>query len=99
MNVDLARSLVLSGHFLHQEWPYEPGSKRVKFVKPLTALGRRVIVPDIIGFGLSKNPVCEQGANLTSLLRQLDVRDATMVCVTIGAARPVSALHSPSALS
>jgi pimeloyl-ACP methyl ester carboxylesterase len=58
-----------------------------KFVKPLTAAGRRVIVPDMIGFGLSEKPFREQAhsldghiANLTSLLQQLDVRNATMVC-------------------
>ena len=58
-----------------------------KFVAPLTAAGRRVIVPDMIGFGLSEKPVREQAhtldghiANLTALLRQLDVRNATMVC-------------------
>jgi len=27
-----------------------------KFVEPLTAAGRRVIVPDMIGFGLSEKP-------------------------------------------
>lgn len=58
-----------------------------KFVKPLTAAGRRVIVPDMVGFGLSEKPVREQAhsldghiANLTGLLRQLDVRNATVVC-------------------
>ena len=58
-----------------------------KFVKPLTAAGRRVIVPDMVGFGLSEKPIREQAhsldghiANLTGLLRQLGVRDATMVC-------------------
>jgi pimeloyl-ACP methyl ester carboxylesterase len=58
-----------------------------KFVRPLTAAGRRVLVPDMIGFGLSEKPAREQAhsldghiANLTSLLRQLDVRNATMVC-------------------
>src|ERR1700720_3654778 len=72
-----------------------------KFVKPLTAAGRRVIVPDMIGFDLSEKPVREQAhsldghiANLTSFPRPLDVRNATW-SVTIGAARPVSALHSP----
>jgi haloalkane dehalogenase len=57
------------------------------FIKPLTAAGRRVIVPDMSGFGLSEKPVREQAhtldghiANLTGLLRQLDVRNATMVC-------------------
>src|ERR1700752_1297168 len=28
-----------------------------KFIKPLTAAGRRVIIPDLIGFGLAENPV------------------------------------------
>lgn len=72
-----------------------------EIVKPLTAASRRVIVPDMIGFDLSEKPVREQAhsldghiANLTSLLRQLDVRNATW-SITIGAARPVSALHSP----
>jgi pimeloyl-ACP methyl ester carboxylesterase len=58
-----------------------------KFIKPLTAAGRRVIVPDMVGFGLSEKPVREQAhtldghiANLTGLLRQLDVRNATIVC-------------------
>ena len=58
-----------------------------KFVKPLTAAGRRVIVPDMIGFGLLQKPVREQAhsldghiANLTGLLRQLDIRNATIVC-------------------
>lgn len=58
-----------------------------KFVKPLTSAGRRVIVPDMIGFGLSEKPVREQAhtldghiANLTSLLRQLDLHNATVVC-------------------
>ena len=35
-----------------------------KFVKPLTAGGRRVIVPDMIGFGLSEKPVREQAHSL-----------------------------------
>jgi pimeloyl-ACP methyl ester carboxylesterase len=58
-----------------------------KFIEPLTAAGRRVIVPDMVGFGLSEKPVREQAhtldghiANLTGLLRQLDVSNATMVC-------------------
>jgi pimeloyl-ACP methyl ester carboxylesterase len=116
MKVDPTRSPVQSGHFVHEEWPYQPRFNRVngwrmhyidegagdpvvllhgnpawgflyrKFVKPPTATGRRVIVPDMIGFGLSEKPVRKQAhsldghvANLTSLLRQLDVRNATMV--------------------
>ena len=57
------------------------------FVEPLVAAGRRVIVPDMVGFGLSEKPVREQAhtldghiANLTGLLRQLDALNATMVC-------------------
>src|ERR1700733_5043890 len=58
-----------------------------KFVKPLMAAGRRVIVPDMIGFGLSEKPVREQAhsldghiANLTGLVRQLDLRRLMVVC-------------------
>src|SRR3954451_2872083 len=57
------------------------------FVAPLTAAGYRVIIPDMIGFGLSEKPMHEQAhsldghiANLTALLRQLDVQRATLVC-------------------
>src|ERR1700747_2648727 len=57
-----------------------------KFVKPLTAAGRGAIVPDMIGFALSEKPVREQAhtldghiANLTGLLRQLELRNATIV--------------------
>jgi pimeloyl-ACP methyl ester carboxylesterase len=35
-----------------------------KFVKPLTAASRRVINPDMIGFGLSEKPVHEQAHSL-----------------------------------
>ena len=56
-------------------------------IPPLLAAGRRVIVPDMIGFGLSEKPAREQAhsldghiANLAALLRGLDVRDATVVC-------------------
>ena len=73
-----------------------------KFVKPLTAGGRRVIVPDMIGFGLSEKPVREQAhsldghiANLTDLLRQLDIRDATMVCHIAHNARAASRRLKP----
>jgi pimeloyl-ACP methyl ester carboxylesterase len=58
-----------------------------KFIGPLKTAGRRVIVPDMIGFGLSEKPVRESAhtldghiADLTGLLRQLDVRNATIVC-------------------
>ena len=57
------------------------------FVAPLTSAGHRVIIPDMIGFGLSEKPVREQAhsldghiANLTGLLRGLDLRRVTLVC-------------------
>ena len=57
------------------------------FVAPLVQAGHRVIVPDMIGFGLSEKPTREHAhcldghiANLTSLLRQLDVMRVTVVC-------------------
>ncbi len=57
------------------------------FVTPLTEAGYRVIIPDMIGFGLSEKPVREQAhsldghiANLTGLLRGLDLHRATLVC-------------------
>lgn len=56
------------------------------FVAPLTASGRRIIVPDMIGFGLSEKPTREHAhsldghiANLVALLRGLDVSRATIV--------------------
>jgi pimeloyl-ACP methyl ester carboxylesterase len=57
------------------------------FVTPLTDAGYRVIVPDMIGFGLSEKPTREQAhsldghiANLTGLLRALNLRRITLVC-------------------
>ncbi|HUB14380.1 MAG TPA: alpha/beta fold hydrolase [Acetobacteraceae bacterium] len=57
------------------------------FVAPLTAAGHRVVIPDMIGFGLSEKPTHEQYhsldghiANLTALLRKLDLRRITLVC-------------------
>lgn len=57
------------------------------FIQPLVASGRRVIVPDMIGFGLSEKPVREQNhtldghtANLTALMRQLDLERIALVC-------------------
>ncbi len=56
-------------------------------IPPLVAAGHRVIVPDMIGFGLSEKPAHEQAhsldghiANLAALLRGLDITDATIVC-------------------
>ena len=57
------------------------------FVEPLTRAGHRVVIPDMIGFGLSEKPTREEAhsldghiANLTALLRQLDLRRITLVC-------------------
>ena len=56
-------------------------------IGPLVSSGRRVIVPDMIGFGLSEKPTREQAhcldghtANLTALMRQLDLKRITLVC-------------------
>lgn len=56
-------------------------------IGPLVASGRRVIVPDMIGFGLSEKPTREQAhtldghtANLTALMRQLDLTRIALVC-------------------
>ena len=57
------------------------------FVEPLKRAGCRVVIPDMVGFGLSEKPSREEAhnldghiANLTALLRQLDLRRATLVC-------------------
>jgi len=57
------------------------------FVAPLTEAGHRVIIPDMIGFGLSEKPASEfhhsldgHIANLAALLRGLDLRRTTLVC-------------------
>ena len=57
------------------------------FVEPLMDAGYRVIVPDMIGFGLSEKPRREQThsldghiANLTALPRSLDLQRLTLVC-------------------
>src|SRR5271155_2685492 len=56
-------------------------------IPPLVKAGHRVIVPDMIGFGLSEKPAREQAhsldghiANLTGLVRQLDLHRLTVVC-------------------
>lgn len=56
-------------------------------IGPLVAAGHRVVVPDQIGFGLSEKPVREQAhsldghsANLTALIRHLDLQRITLVC-------------------
>jgi pimeloyl-ACP methyl ester carboxylesterase len=57
------------------------------FVKPLTQAGHRVVIPDMIGFGLSEKPTREDAhsldghtANLVALLRGLDLERITLVC-------------------
>jgi len=57
------------------------------FVGPLTRAAHRVIIPDMIGFGLSEKPTREDAhsldghiANLTALLRGLDLTRVTLVC-------------------
>jgi pimeloyl-ACP methyl ester carboxylesterase len=57
------------------------------FIAPLVASGRRVVVPDMIGAGLSGKPTHEQAysidghaANLAALARQLDLKRLVVVC-------------------
>jgi pimeloyl-ACP methyl ester carboxylesterase len=56
-------------------------------IGPIVESGRRVIVPDMIGFGLSEKPSRDQAhtldghiANLAGLVRQLDLDRITLVC-------------------
>ena len=56
-------------------------------IGPLVQSGRRIIVPDMIGFGLSQKPTREHAhtldghtANLVSLVRQLGLTRVTVVC-------------------
>ena len=56
-------------------------------IGPLVQSGRRIIVPDMIGFGLSEKPTREHAhtldghtANLVSLVRQLGLTRVTVVC-------------------
>jgi pimeloyl-ACP methyl ester carboxylesterase len=63
------------------------------FVEPLRRGGYRVVIPDMIGFGLSEKPTREEAhsldahiANLTALLRQLDLRGQPL-SVTTGVGR------------
>ncbi len=58
-----------------------------EFVGPLVAAGYRVIVPDMIGFGLSEKPLREDAhsldghsANLAALLRTLGLQGIHLVC-------------------
>src|SRR5262245_65978341 len=57
------------------------------FVKPMTQAGYRVIIPDMIGFGLSENATREEAhsldghiANLTALMRHLDLERNALGC-------------------
>ena len=64
-------------------------------IPPLVEAGRRVIVPDMIGFGLSEKPTREQAHTSmrtspiwSSLVRQLGLQRASRWSATIGAGRP-----------
>jgi len=57
------------------------------FIPPLVKAGYRVVVPDMIGFGLSEKPTREHAhsldghaSNLIALLRQLALDRITLVC-------------------
>lgn len=75
-------------------------------IGPLVASGRRVVVPDMIGFGLSEKPSREHAhtldghaANLTALMRQLDLRRITLVCHDWGGPTGLSfAMSNPERL-
>lgn len=73
-------------------------------IGPLVQAGRRVIVPDMIGFGLSEKPTREHahsldghGANLIALIRQLDLRRVTLVCHDWGGPTGLSAAMAETA--
>lgn len=74
-----------------------------EFIPILTGAGHRVIVPDMIGFGLSEKPTREQAhsldghsANLIALVRKLDLSRVTMVCHDWGGPTGLScALSNP----
>jgi haloalkane dehalogenase len=58
-----------------------------EFIPPLVQAGYRVVVPDMIGFGLSEKPTRENAhtldghcSNLIALLRQLELDRITLVC-------------------
>ena len=73
-------------------------------IGPLVRSGRRVIVPDMIGFGLSEKPAREQAhtldghiADLVSLVRQLDLTRVTVVCHAWGGPTGLSfAMSNPN---
>lgn len=72
-------------------------------IPPLLRAGYRVIVPDMIGFGLSEKPPREHAhsldghiANLTGLVRQLDLRRLAVVCHDWGGPTGLSfAMNNP----
>jgi pimeloyl-ACP methyl ester carboxylesterase len=72
-------------------------------IPPLVAAGHRVIVPDMIGFGLSEKPTREHAhtldghsANLVALVRQLGLEHMTLVCQDWGGPTGLScALSNP----
>src|SRR5690349_3972952 len=74
-----------------------------EIIRPLVESRRRVIVPDMIGFGLSEKPTREQAhtldghiANLNGLIRHLDLKRITVVCHDWGGPTGLSfAMSSP----
>lgn len=73
-------------------------------IGPLLQAGRRVIVPDMIGFGLSEKPTREHAhsldghsANLIALLRHLDLHRISLVCHDWGGPTGLSAAMAESA--
>ena len=65
-----------------------PGASSIATcIPPLLHAGHRVIVPDMIGFGLSEKPTSEHAhsldghsANLVALMRHLQLGTITLVC-------------------
>jgi pimeloyl-ACP methyl ester carboxylesterase len=76
-------------------------------IGPILRSRRRVIVPDMIGFGLSEKPTREQAhsldghaANLTALMRQLDLTRIALICHDWGGPTGLSfALANPERMS
>jgi pimeloyl-ACP methyl ester carboxylesterase len=74
-------------------------------IAPLVSSGRRVVVPDMIGFGLSERPTREHAhsldghiANLTALMRQLGLERIALVCHDWGGPTGLSFAMSNQAL-
>jgi haloalkane dehalogenase len=97
----VARYLRVNGWRMHYRRSHSvaPGNPTWGFlyrdvIPPLVDAGHRVIVPDMVGFGLSEKPAREGAhsldghiANLTGLVRQLDLHRLTVVCRDWGGPR------------